>query len=130
MKLTGEQIIGREFSKEGAKTFLGVNPATGERLSPAFHEATEKEVDKAVVAAENAFPIFRGKTPAEKAAFLEKIGEEILALGDELIKRCMAETALPEARLINERGRTVNQLKLFAEVVREGSWVDARIDTA
>jgi NADP-dependent aldehyde dehydrogenase len=130
MKLTGEQIIGREFSKEGSKTFPGVNPATGERLRPDFHEATEKEVDKAVRAAENDFPIFRGKSPAEKANFLKKTGEEILALGYELIKRCMAETALPEARLINERDRTVNQLKLFAEVVRDGSWVDARIDTA
>ena len=51
-------------------------------------------------------------------------------LGDTLIERCMQETALPEGRLKGERGRTVNQLKLFAKVVREGSWVDARIDTA
>jgi NADP-dependent aldehyde dehydrogenase len=105
MKLTGEQIIGREFSKESSKTFFGVNPATGERLNPAFYEASEKEIDKAVRAAEKAFLIFRGKTPTERADFLDKIGEEILALGDELIKRCMNETALPEARLINERGR-------------------------
>lgn len=130
MKLTGEQIIGQKFSKEGSSTFFAVNPATGERLTPPFYEACEAEVDQAVRAAEKAFPIFRGKTPAEKAGFLDKIGEELLTLDDELIKRCMAETALPEARLINERGRTVNQLRLFAAVVREGSWVDARIDTA
>ncbi|HLZ52904.1 MAG TPA: aldehyde dehydrogenase (NADP(+)), partial [Verrucomicrobiae bacterium] len=44
--------------------------------------------------------------------------------------RAHLETGLPETRLTGERARTVNQLKLFAQVVREGSWVDARIDTA
>jgi len=53
-----------------------------------------------------------------------------LNLGDALLERCHLETALPMGRLQGERGRTMNQLKLFASVVREGSWVDARIDTA
>src|SRR3974390_3059802 len=53
-----------------------------------------------------------------------------MALGDDLIQRGHLETGLPEARLTGERARTVNQLKLFAQLVREGSWVDARIDTA
>jgi NADP-dependent aldehyde dehydrogenase len=53
-----------------------------------------------------------------------------MSLGDDLIERAHRETGLPEARLIGERGRTVGQLKQFAHVVREGSWVDARIDTA
>ncbi|MCK4761836.1 MAG: aldehyde dehydrogenase (NADP(+)) [Candidatus Aminicenantes bacterium] len=130
MKLTGEQIIGTEFSKQGKQTFNALNPDSGGELSPVFYEATAGEVDRAVQAAEKAFPIFRGKTPNERAGFLEKIGEEILALDNELIERCKAETALPEARLVGERGRTINQLNLFAAVVREGSWVGARIDTA
>lgn len=130
MKITGEQIIGQGFSKEGTKVFYGVNPVTSEKLNPAFHEASGQEINKAIQAAEEALPTFRSKTPVERADFLENIAEEILALSDDLIKRCTAETALPETRLINERGRTVNQLKLFAAVVREGSWVDARIDTA
>ena len=50
--------------------------------------------------------------------------------GDDLIERAHRETGLPEARLLGERGRTVGQLKQFAQVAREGSWVDARIDTA
>ncbi|MCP4218526.1 MAG: aldehyde dehydrogenase (NADP(+)), partial [bacterium] len=79
--------------------------------------------------ANEAFPIYRLKTPGQRADFLDKIGDEILALGDALIQRCMQETGLPEARLTGERGRTVNQLRLFAGVIREGSWVDARIDT-
>ena len=53
-----------------------------------------------------------------------------MAMGENLISLCQQETGLPEGRLIGERGRTVNQLKLFAELLREGSWVDARIDTA
>src|SRR5690606_13231410 len=44
--------------------------------------------------------------------------------------RCMQETGLPEARLKGERGRTVTQLNMFAAYVREGSWVEARIDKA
>ena len=56
--------------------------------------------------------------------------KEILALGDDLLERCNKETGLPLARLTGERGRTVNQLKLFAELLKEGSWVEARIETA
>jgi hypothetical protein len=69
-------------------------------------------------------------TGEQRAAFLERVGEEIMTLGDELIARSHAETGLPEARLIGERARTVAQLRLFAQVAREGSWVDARIDHA
>lgn len=60
---------------------------------------------------------------------MDAIGDEIMALGDGLIDRCMKESGFSEGRLTGERGRTVNQLKLFADVVRDGSWVDARIDT-
>src|SRR5690606_14382611 len=52
------------------------------------------------------------------------------ALGDTLIERTTLETGLPAARIVGERGRTCAQLRLFAATVREGSWVDARIDTA
>ena len=130
MKLTGEQIIGFSFSRQGSAVFNGINPVNGEVLGPFFYEAGLVEVDRAFRLAQNAFLIYRQKRPAEKAAFLERIAEEILALGDELIRRCMEETALPALRLQGERGRTVNQLKMFAGLVREGSWVEARIDTA
>ncbi len=130
MALTGEQIIGFSFSKQGSKTFKGVNPVNGKTLEPLYYEATMDEVDCAFRLAQQAFLIYRKKKPAEKAAFLERIAEEISTAGDGLIRRCMEETALPEARLMGERGRTVNQLKIFAGVVREGSWVEARIDTA
>src|SRR5690606_10300834 len=90
---------------------------------------TVHEIDLAVQQASAAFQVYRNKSGIEKAEFLEAIAAEILMLGEGLIARCMEETGLPEARLIGERGRTINQLKLFAELLREGSWVDARIDT-
>jgi 2,5-dioxopentanoate dehydrogenase len=95
-----------------------------------FHEASMAEIADAVEKAANAFKVYRNKSGHDKAQFLETIGEEIMALGDVLLKRCMDETGLPEARLTGERARTVNQLKLFAQTLREGSWVNARIDTA
>ena len=130
MELTGEQVIGFSFSKQGSKSFQGVNPVDDKALEPLYYEATVDEIDRAFRLAQQAFLIYRKKRPAEKAVFLERIAEEISTVGDALIRRCMEETALPEARLIGERGRTVNQLKLFARVVLEGSWVEARIDTA
>jgi NADP-dependent aldehyde dehydrogenase len=128
--MTGKNIIGQNLSAEGKEKFYGENAATGEKLEPAFYEATEKEINSAIEIASEAFQTYRNVSGKDKAQFLENIGEEIIALGDELIQRCMVETGLPEARLTGERGRTVGQLKLFASLLREGSWVDARVDTA
>src|SRR5690625_4862738 len=128
MEITGKQLIGNTRSSEGNIDFRAVNPATGEEIEGSFSNASAGEVDEAIQQAESAFRTYRKKSGEEKAAFLEKIGDEIMALGDLLIQRCMQETGLSEARLMGERGRTVNQLSLFAELLREGSWVDARID--
>lgn len=128
MTLTGKNIIGETLSSEGVITFQAENPATGEELQPGFHEASEKEIRLAVDKAAAAFQEYRNTSGAARAGFLEAIAVEINALGDELIQRCVQETGLPEARLKGERGRTVNQLKLFADYLREGSWVEARID--
>ncbi len=108
----------------------GVNPVTGETLQPAFVEATTSDVDRAVRSAEAAFDAYAALPPARRAAFLRAIGEEIVALGDELLARAHAETALPLPRLTGERGRTVAQLGMFADLLEEGSWVEARIDRA
>lgn len=130
MELTGKNIIGNAISAEGKVSFQATNPADGSSLPVTFTEATQTEINRAIELAAVAFKTYRNKSGKEKADFLEAIADEIVALGDDLIKRCMAETGLPEARLTGERGRTVGQLKLFAQVLREGSWVDARIDTA
>ncbi len=130
MELHGKNIIGGKLSAHGKSFFAAINPVTGEKLSPDFCETSPSEIDQALSLAQTAFQIYR-KEPAEKIAnFLEKIAGEILQLGDGLIQRANAETALPEPRLLGERARTVAQIKMFAELVREGSWVQASIDRA
>jgi NADP-dependent aldehyde dehydrogenase len=94
-----------------------------------FEEATEDHVSQAFHTAEKAFQQFRKVSPDRRAVFLERICEEIEALGDDLLTTASTETALPIAeRLVAERRRTVTQLRMFAGLIREGSWVDARID--
>lgn len=87
-------------------------------------------IEKTLHQSREAFLVYRNRTGVQKAAFLESIAAHIEALGDPLIRTAMEETNLPEARLVGERGRTTNQLRQFAAMVAEGSWVDARIDTA
>lgn len=128
--LTGMNIIAGSQAGEGKITFQAENPSNRKKLEPRFHEASEKEIRLAIEKAASAFQEYRNKSGTQKGYFLEVIAEEIMELGDELIVRCMEETGLPEARLKGERGRTIGQLKLFAGYVRDGSWVDARIDHA
>ncbi len=130
MNLTGKQIIGHTFSAEGAKVFQSINPATGEKLPTQFHAATPEELDQAAKKAQEAFVVYRLKSGIEKALFLENIAEEIDKLGDDLVNIATAETGLPAGRITGERGRTTGQLRLFATHLRDGSWVDARIETA
>ncbi len=113
---------------EGEVRFRSVDPRTHAELAPEFSEATHDEVDRAVRLAHDAFPAYQQAAPAVRSAFLRAIADELVALGPSLIDRAHAETALPVARLEGERGRTVGQLRLFADLVDEGSWVDARID--
>src|SRR5579872_7157336 len=131
MERHGKSLIGgKTLASAQTKTFSGVAAATGEKLQPLFYEATPAEADQALALAAKAFEEYRHQ-PAEKiAAFLDRIAEEILNRGDELIERAGTETGLPEARLVGERARTMNQFKMFAELLREGSWVEASIDRA
>ncbi|MFT7033275.1 MAG: alpha-ketoglutaric semialdehyde dehydrogenase [Cyclobacteriaceae bacterium] len=113
-----------------SETFKAVNPATDEILDGDFNISSKEQIDVAVSAAVKAFDIYRKKDKDSIADFLDRAADEILNLGDALLERCHQETALPMGRLTGERGRTMNQLKLFASVVRDGTWIDARIDTA
>jgi 2,5-dioxopentanoate dehydrogenase len=130
MELHGKNIIAGRAVEVGGKTFQAFAPALGKSIEPRFESATADQVDLALVAAESAFHEYRRLSPERRASFLEKIADEIVALGDELIERANVETALPKDRMLGERGRTANQLRMFADLIREGSWVDARIDRA
>ncbi len=130
MGVNGEMVIGyRSITGTGEEIFAQ-NPATGERLAPAFATASMDNVETACALAERAFDAFRQTLPEQRAAFLQAIASEVLDLGDALVQRAVAETGLPEGRIEGERQRTVGQLHLFADVVRAGHWVGARLDAA
>ncbi len=130
MNLHGKSLVAGRPGNGTGETVRAVSPLDRTPLEPPFFLAGEAEVAAAMTAAETAFAVFRETTGAQRAALLERIGDEIGALGDDLIARAHRETGLPEGRLTGERTRTVNQLRMFAQVARDGSWVDARIDTA
>ncbi len=128
MRLSGKSIIGFAQGKATDSTFHAVNPATGEALEPAFSNISISEVDQAAVLADSAFSAYAALPPHRRAAFLREIADRIEALGKTLVQRAMAETALPEARIQAETTRTTNQIRMFADLIKEDSWADPRIN--
>ena len=126
--ISGKSIIGFGRASSSGATFHAVDPSTGEKLDPAFHSASPEEVDSAVQFAADAFESYGHASGKQKALLLHKIAANIEFVDDELVACAARETALPRARITNEIARTCNQLRMFAELVDEGSWVDARID--
>ncbi|MCC9621092.1 aldehyde dehydrogenase (NADP(+)) [Thalassospira sp. MA62] len=127
--LSGKHYIAGEWL-EGPDVFQADNPATGDKLPTKFQQGTEELVDKAVIAAQACAEEFAAMLPAKRAGFLRAIAEEIDARGDALTEIGNLESALPPARLTGERGRTVGQLRFFADWIEEGSWFEARIENA
>ena len=130
MSLTGQQIIGASSAKGREAVIKGIDPASGKELEPAYGGADAADLERACALAHAAFDSYRETSLEVRARFLETIADKILGIGDALIERAMQETGLPRARLEGERGRTMGQLKLFAGVVREGSFLDLRHDPA
>jgi NADP-dependent aldehyde dehydrogenase len=128
--LRGYSILNGESRAGIGATFEGFDPAAGTRLDPVFHSASIEDVDLAVDLAEEASAIYGRLSGREKGHFLRHIAAGIEGIAVELVERAHRETALPEKRLQGEVGRTATQLRLFAQVVEEGSWVMARIDPA
>jgi 2,5-dioxopentanoate dehydrogenase len=129
------QLRGRSFigSGEGAGTsndFYAVNPATGERVEPGFVSASHAEVEVAGKLASAAFESYAQASGQKRGEFLRRIATNLELIADALVERAHLETALPNARLQGETARTCGQLRLFAQVAEEGSWVGARIDRA
>ncbi len=126
--VTGEMLLGSQAVRGAGAGAYAINPSSGERLEPAFAEAGQAEVAIACRLAEAAADSFRETSLADRATFLETIAEQLLALGEALVDRAMAESGLPRGRIEGERGRTVGQLRLFAGVVRDGHWIGATLD--
>ncbi|MCL4137664.1 UNVERIFIED_CONTAM: hypothetical protein GTU68_012908 [Idotea baltica] len=128
--ISGKNYIGNQLSAKGTKTYKTFNPELNLENATVFTEATAQEIDDAIHLASQAFKEFRSIYGVKKAEFLNAIADEILALDHVLVKMYCSETGLPEGRAKGERGRTVGQLRSFANLVAEGSWVEATINTA
>lgn len=130
MTLQGLSLIGFNAAKPTGNTFQALNPATGQALPTDYHQATANEVDAAAKLAHKAFQTYRNVSGKDRAAFLRQIADNIEARVEDIKARATAETGLPEGRIAGETGRTTGQLRLFAQVIEEGSWLDARIERA
>jgi alpha-ketoglutaric semialdehyde dehydrogenase len=129
-KLAGRSLIGFRQGNGSGEPLCATDPATGHCLQPGFIAATKEEVDLAARLSSEAFVAY-SRTPGRvRGAFLRTIATKIESIAGEIVERAGRETALPPARLQGETARTCAQLRLFAEVAEEGSWVSARIDRA
>jgi alpha-ketoglutaric semialdehyde dehydrogenase len=127
MIITGNQLIGYSQSGNGADKFSGAIK-NDEGTPWSFHEATPAEIDLAIQKADKAAALYKRISYVKRAEFLERIADEIMAIGPGLIAVTMQESSLTEPRLLGERDRTTGQLRFFAKILREGSWVKAIID--
>ncbi len=130
MPLSGEMLIGSTSVRGTSGSMRATNPATCAEMEPEFFGGTVGDVDAACSLAEAAFDAYRATSLEKRARFLEAIAQGIIDLGDELVERVMAEAGLPRGRVEGERGRTAGQLRLFANLAREGRWLSATIDPA
>ncbi|WP_228235085.1 aldehyde dehydrogenase (NADP(+)) [Allomuricauda sp. M10] len=128
--ITGKNCIAGEFIAKGKVEFRTINPKLNMENPTVFVEATKEEVGEAVTKAWEAFKVFRKMSGAKRADFLNAIADEILALDKELVEMYMLESGLPEGRAVGERGRTVFQLRSFAELVTTEDWRENTFDAA
>ena len=128
--ISGKNYIGNKLSATGSISFKTFNPQLNIENENIFIDATTEEINAAVTLATSAFKVFRDTSGKQKANFLNSVADEILALDDVLIKMFCLESGLQEERAIGERSRTIGQLRAFADLVKEGSWVEASIDIA
>jgi NADP-dependent aldehyde dehydrogenase len=128
MELRGLSIIGSGRGSVSGRAFRGVDPATGRDLDVEFHRASEGDVDRSVSLAAEAFASYGRLSGSVRAKFLRAIADGLEAARDVIVERARMESGLPPPRLKSEVYRASGQLRLFAEVIEEGSWVDARID--
>jgi 2,5-dioxopentanoate dehydrogenase len=129
-RLSGRSLIG---FREGAGTgtpHYATDPTTGQPLQPGFIPATGEEVELAVGLAAQAFDTYGHISGRDRGGFLRAAAAKIESIADDVIARARQESALPQGRLEAETARTCGQLRLFAQVAEEGSWVHARIDFA
>ncbi|MDX2360601.1 MAG: aldehyde dehydrogenase (NADP(+)) [Crocinitomicaceae bacterium] len=128
--ITGQNYIGNRLSAKGATSFHTINPVLNIDNTWESIEATEAEIKEATELAWSAFKTFRKTSDEKRADFLDAIADEIENLGDTLIETYCQESGLPAGRAQGERGRTMFQMRSFAEMLRTNGWMETHIDTA
>jgi 2,5-dioxopentanoate dehydrogenase len=126
--LTGKSLIGFSMGECGGAAFRAFDPQTGRAAGPEFISASGEEVDRAVELAVAAASKWADASGRVRAEFLRATASGLENRIDAIAARAHVETALPMGRLTGEMARTCAQIRLFANVVEEGSWVMARID--
>lgn len=122
MSLTGKSLIAGEWTGEIEGGFTAFNATSGEALVQTYADASEADVNQAIISAQAAFQSYGPLPAGQRAKFLRTIGEQIVALGDELVDIATTETGLPAMRIQGERGRTVGQLNLFSDLLESGEY--------
>lgn len=123
-------IVGGAYSEGNGETFFSVNPSTGAQLEGSYTVASEEQINAVMAASADAFKVYRNIDKSIKSAFLRTIATEMEQSKEAIIAAAMEECALTEPRLQGEMARTTGQLRMFADLIDEGSWVDANIETA
>jgi NADP-dependent aldehyde dehydrogenase len=122
MNITGKNLIAGEWSGDASNGFSATNAITNQAIKNTFADANEQEIEQAITKANQAFVSYSQLSAEKRATFLRTIGEQILALGDDLVEMACAETGLPAMRIQGERGRTIGQLGLFANLLESGEY--------
>ena len=122
MTVTGKNLIAGQWIGETSQGFSAINAIKNEYMDEKFADATALDVSSAIEKANSAFSGYSQLSPTKRAEFLREIGKQILALGDELVEMACAETGLPAMRIQGERGRTIGQLGLFADLLESGEY--------
>src|SRR5438874_6962625 len=130
LNLSGRSLIGEQSAESSGSVFHAVNPATGSKAEPGFYTATAQDIAQACNLAADAFHELGRFSSSDRAALLRRIAENLTSEGAAIVERANLESGLPLPRLQSELKRTTGQLNLFAYVLAEGSWVNARIDEA
>ncbi|SFB86829.1 aldehyde dehydrogenase (NADP(+)) [Pseudoalteromonas denitrificans] len=119
--LSGLCFIGGQWQADTEDTFNAINATDHTKLSTEFVNCSDSQLINACELAEEAFFIYRKKSVQQRADFINEIAEQLVRVEGLLLELTTLETGLPEARIQGELGRTVNQLRLFANNITKDS---------
>lgn len=126
--LHGKSLIAGHPSRSDGETFRITSPIDLQQIDGVFVSAGLEDVNLALESAREAFPAFKASSGETRAAFLEAIAANLDELETVIIERANLETGLPPRRLKSELDRTTGHLRMFAQIARDGSWLDPQIE--